>query len=212
MELLGFVGAVTGPLGLVLGIVNHFRDWHRQKQEVVDKRSQFHMEGSLKGYEEARKLLQDGNNDRATWIQAARALKHAQALSAHVTVDQHLRLLELYKLDYRGFFYRALSKPAAFFYGGDGSLPIKEAAEFSTAGEERQGRSVVSTLKELSEKSIYAVWEAAQWPESYADPLDKEFPGPETGNVLVLFPGLQEFIEHKAQYDSAAGKLFKRRP
>ncbi len=184
------VGAVIGSLGLILGIVNHVRDLRRHSHEMTEKRSQFHLDACVRGYAEARKLLQDGNNDRRTWIQAARALTHAKSLSSGVTVDWHRRLLELHKLDYRGFFHRALAeKTPAFFYGSrDSSVSITDAAADSSASEERGGRLVVSTVRELSPPSIYVIWEAAKWPEDYDDPLDREFTAKEEGQLLVLFP------------------------
>jgi hypothetical protein len=42
---------------------------------------------------------------------------HAKELSERVTIDGHLRILELHKLKYRNFFYETLDKPATFFYG-----------------------------------------------------------------------------------------------
>jgi hypothetical protein len=71
------------------------------------------------------------------------------------------------------------------------------------------GRSV-STLRELSDKSLKAIWQAAQWPGDYADPLDSGFTDAEHGRLTVLFPGLHEFLEHKKRWQSAAGRLFER--
>ncbi len=93
---------------------------------------------------------------------------------------------------------------------------MPEAAALSTAREKRGGRDVTSTVKELSEKSLYAVWEAAQWPQEYQDPLEKGFSEEEKSKLLVLWPGLHEYFEHKDfehkdRWDSASGKLFERK-
>jgi hypothetical protein len=118
----------------------------------------------------------------------------------------------LHQLKYRGIFHHAIAeKTAAFFYGADdSSITTDEAAKLSTAREERGGRTVTSTLKELSDKSLRAVWEAAQWPSDYQDPLDRGFTKEEQGRLIVLFPGLHEFLEHKERFHSASGKLFAR--
>ena len=120
-------------------------------------------------------------------------------IEARVTVNAHLRVLELHKLKYRRFFHEALAdKPASFFYGcRDGSISTDEAAALSTAREERRGRDVTSSVRELSEKSLYAVWEAAQWPQEYQDPLEKGFSKEEQSRLPVLWPGLHEYLEHK---------------
>jgi hypothetical protein len=197
-------------LGLLLGIVNLIRDVYRRIRDNTEKRSQFHLDACLKGYQEARSLLADGNNDRATWIQAARALKHAQALSKSINTEQHEMLLELHRLDYRGFFYHALQRTAAFFYGAnDSAMPLEKAAAQSTAPETRQGRFVGSTAKEIDPRSIHAVWEAAQWAQDFADPLNSDFSEAETGRLIVLYPGLAEFLQHKKIWVSGSGKLFR---
>lgn len=175
-----------------------------------EKRSLFFLESCVKAYEEARNLLQDGNNERAKWIAAGRALAHAKELATNVTEDSHFRVLELQKLTYRRFFHGALAdKKAAFFFGvKDPSIPTDQAAALSTAPEERAEGIVTSTVNELSDKALRAVWEAAAWPEDYKDPLDRGFSSEDEGKLLVLFPGLHEFLEHKKQWHSASGKLF----
>lgn len=180
--------------------------------DAKEKRSLFYLDSCVKAYEEARLLLQDGNNERVRWIAAARALVHAKELSDNVTDDAHRRVLELHKLKYRGFFSASIAdKPAAFFYGAkDTTLPIDQAAAQSTAPEDHGGRITTSTLNSLSDKSLRAIWEAAQWPLDYKDPLDRGFSTEEQAKLAILFPGLHEFLEHKASWHSASGELFPR--
>lgn len=210
---LALVGALTGVSSLVVTCIIFVRDYRRRREDKLEARSQFYLDASVKGYEEARKLLADGNNDRVTWIQAARALKHAQALSKGIVTDHHQRLLELHRIDYRVFFHQALEQPAAFFFGAkDASVSTDAAAAESTAPEMRFGRHIASTGQELSPKSLYAIWEAAQWRQDFKDPLDDEFSDANTGQLFVLFPGLHEFLEHRKMWNSAAGKLYPAKP
>jgi hypothetical protein len=202
------------PAGVLVALGAQLLTQGKNFSDVSEKRSLFFLESSVKAYEEARNLLQDGNNERIKWIAAGRALVHAKKLAANVTEDAHLRVLELHKLNYRGFFHGALAdKPAAFFFGAKyTSIPTDQAAELSTAEEERRGRPITSSLNELSDKSLRAVWEAAQWPVDYQDPLDHGFSDEELAKLTVLFPGLHEFLEHKKSWHSASGKLFPRKP
>jgi hypothetical protein len=193
--------------GVLIALGGLFLTQARAAQEREEKRSQFYLDSCVMAYEEARKLLIDGNNDRATWIAAGRALKYAKELSHGITGDSRLHVLELQKLKYRGFFYDALKQSASFFYGVDATLPLDKAAETSTAQEEHDGRITVSTNHELSKKSLYAVWEAAQWDEDYKDPLDKEFSPEQSRELVIFFPGLGKYLEHKATFRSAAGVL-----
>jgi hypothetical protein len=181
----------------------------KNMRDTSERRSLFYLESCVTAYEEASKILQDGNNERVKWIGAGRALGHAKELATMVTEDTHLRVLELHRLKYRNIFNDAISeKTPAFFYGvQDSSMATDEAAKLSTAREERGGRTVTSTLEELSDKSLYAVWEAAQWPTDYQDPLDRGFTEEEKGRLIVLFPGLHEYLAHKECFVSASGKL-----
>lgn len=198
------------PAGVLIALAGHLFTQARTASESNEKRSQFNLESCVKAYEEAQNLLLDANNNRAKWIAAGRALIHANVLAKGVTVEAHQRVLELHRLKYRGFFHEALSsKPAAFFYGvSDCSLSLDEAAKLSTAGEERNGRVVTSTVHALSDKSLCAVWQAAQWPHEYQDPLDRGFSPEERGRLLVLFPGLHEYLDHQERWHSASGCLF----
>lgn len=202
------------PAGVLVALGTQLLTQGKNFSDVREKRSLFFLESCVKAYEEARNLLQDGNNERVKWIAAGRALVHAKELAANVSEDAHRRVLELHKLKYRGFFHGVLAdKPAAFFFGAkDTSVPTDKAAELSTAGEDRGGRPVTSTVNELSDKSLRAVWEAAQWPVDYQDPLDRGFSDEEQAKLIVLFPGLHELLEHKKNWHSASGKLFPREP
>jgi hypothetical protein len=198
--------------GVLLTLAGHLFAQARDVNEARDKRSLFYFQSCLTAYEEAQALLEDGNNDRVTWIAAGRALGHAKELSKLITQDPHLRALELHQLKYRGFFYGCLQpKTAAFFYGArDSSMPINDAAAASTAPAVHAGRHVGSTVNALSSKALRAIWEAAQWPTTFQDPLKADFSEQEQGSIMVIFPGLHEYLEHTRAYTSAGGKLIRR--
>jgi hypothetical protein len=141
---------------------------------------------------------------------AGRALVHAKELGEKITEPSHKQVLELHRVKYRRLFDGALrDKSAVFFFGAeDLNAAIAVAAAQSTARETIAGRTVTSTVRELSDKSIRAVWEAAQWPKEYEDPLGKGFSPDEIERLVVFYPGLYEFFEHKRQWHSASGRLY----
>lgn len=200
------------PAGVLLALGAQLLTQGKNFSDASEKRSLFYLESCVKAYEEARDLLQDGNNERPKWVAAGRALVHAKELASNVSEDSHLRVLELHKLKYRGVFHRAIAdKPAAFFFGAkDTSIPTDLAAAQSTAEEDKGGHKITSTLNNISDKSLRAVWEAAQWPVDYREPLDRGFSAEEQEKLLVLFPGLLEYLEHKQSWHSESGKLIKR--
>lgn len=82
------------PAAVLLALAGHLFTRARGAMDSAEKRSQFYLDSCVKAYEEARTLLLEGNNDRATWIAAGRALMHTKELSSKVTMDEHLRVLE----------------------------------------------------------------------------------------------------------------------
>jgi len=153
----------------------------KDDEEVAERRSLFNLDASIQAYSQALGLLRDGNNNRATWIRAARILKHGKVLASAVTVDAHKRALDLRLLDVRSEFRDILEhKPAEFFYGVEPryfELGLDRVAALAT--------------KWLDEKSVHTVLEASQWPEDYED-MDME-------EATFFAPGLARYIEHRQQ-------------
>ena len=85
-------------------------------------------------------------------------------------------------------------------------ITTEEAAKLSRAPDE-DGK-VFFPVRELSEGSLQAVWEAAQFPTPYRDPLAKEFSEAEKGPIELFYQGLHEYLEHTAMWYSAGGKLY----
>jgi hypothetical protein len=206
-------GIVVTLAGVLVALAGHLLTQGRNAGESVEKQSRFYLDSCVQAYVEAQRLLLDGNNDRVTWIAAARALEHAKELSRRVSVRSHLRVLEIHKLRYRGFFGDVLrGKPASFFYAAkDCTISTDEAARLSSVPSDPAERTCVSTVNALSEKSIHAIWEAAQFPADYQDPLEAGFSETERGKLIVLYAGLHEFLEHSEQWLSAAGCLYPRK-
>jgi hypothetical protein len=199
------------PAGLLVALAGNLFTQGKNAQDSIEKRSAFFLDASIKAYEQAKLLLADSNSDRAVWIEAARCLGHAKVLSDGVTLEAHQRILELNRLKYRSFFHQVLSsQQATFFYGVTESDSLDSAARASTAREERNGRVITSTLKELAEPSMKAIWEAAQWPENYNDPMGENFSDSELNKLIVIYPELHRHLEHRRQWHSASGRLFPR--
>ena len=199
--------------GVLLALAGHLFTQGRASRDSAEKESKFYLDSAVLALEEARKLLEDGNNSRTTWIAAARSLMHAQDLADMISIDAHRKVLELHKLKYRSSFRNAITnKPAAFYYGAeDPTAPLTKAAEDSTAQTTSAGgRPVISTVKSLPEAALYAVWKACQWPVDYQDPLRGPFPEEELGKLLALYPELHEYLEHTHTWHSASGTLHPR--
>jgi hypothetical protein len=75
------------PAGVLLALAGHLFTQARVGTESAEKRSLFYLDSCVKAYEEARNLLLDGNNDRATWVAAGRALVHAKELAIDMKIN-----------------------------------------------------------------------------------------------------------------------------
>jgi len=196
------------PFGVFVAIAGLLFNQCHDLKEARQKDSLFYLESCVKAYDGAQALLKDGNNDRVTWIAAGRALVHAKNLADHVTVKAHRNVLELTRLEYRRFFDSVIRvKHAAFFYGiNDPTAFLADAARRSSEGE----GNTLSLERKLSEESIHAVWEAAQWPKGYekSDPLASTFADDELGSLYVLYPELYSYLQHRRTNSTFAGKVF----
>ena len=164
------------PAGVLLALAGHLFTQSKNLAEAAEKRSLFNLEGFSTAIRHAKSLLEDGNNDRAVWIEAARSLSQGEELARGVTLDTHRRVLELRRLEHRRFFHGVLTgKGPDFFYGVPRLYAtLEEAAKASTASATVNGRHVVSQLLELDEPSIHAVWLAAGWPATYQESMRSE--------------------------------------
>jgi hypothetical protein len=156
-----------------------------------EKKSAFYLESAIKAYEQAKSLIQDGNNDRVKWIEAARCLGHAKAFAANINIDSHQRAIELNRISYRSFFHELLAtKKASFFYGAsDPKLSLDKAARASMVPRNRKSL--------IDEASIRAVWEAAQYPSDYEDLSNESFSESERSKLSVKFPELHKYLQHR---------------
>jgi len=211
----GVLNSLFSGLGFAAVVVTI---WMQQKQikaqekerieEVDERRSLFNLNGALEAAEQARLLLSNHNNDRRTWIEAGRLLGHAKVLGEGVTVDCHQRVLEANKLKYRTFFSELLEhKSAAFFYGVDSMMTTTDAARASSAPANSRFESETRLLEEAS---IYRIWEAAQWPADFDDPVGQKFTPEERERLIFRAQGLREFLDHKDEHISIGGELRRR--
>jgi len=187
---------------------------HRQEKSYT--KSQFALQSALESYDLAIELLADGNNDRVTWITAARIVERANQMSECVTEQVHVDVMEVQLERYRRQVATILGHDSSttsgsFFYGADSSIEdIDTAAGNATQPIHLPGVSK-GQLKYLAESSLATLYELASYPSNYDDPLKinsfDQVMGPE---LRTSFPGLYEYLSHRKEYESVHGKLVKR--
>jgi len=185
-----------------------------QSKDLADKkeqRSRFYLDSCLDAYERAGNILEDGNNDRAKWVRAARVLMLAKNLEKSITQESHLRVFEVHRLEYRYLFSEIIDKPGIHFYGVSPRV-MKEIGELDREkmldeAEERSRELQFSNnpyekhapdVYPLPEEALYAVWQAARWPDDYTEPLrGLKFSEEERLMLISSGLGIAEYLDHK---------------
>jgi len=175
---------------------------NESKSQEVESRSLFNLENSTLAYDEAQSLLSDGNNDRVTWIRAARMLKIAKMLADDITIENHKNILEVRQLKYRQSFHNLLvnAKPE-FFYGVSPNGDMDSTAWASISGGDSEGVSYTNHNRRIPEEAIKAVWEAALWPKDYSDPLTEKFSQQEKDDLFIVYRQLNEYFKFDARFE-----------
>lgn len=178
-------------IGVIVAVVVYLTNVVWRKNDKEEHSSEFHLNRALEGLQIFYDLLKDRNNERVTWIQAARVLLDNNRVSERITTDTHRVIYEQKKDHIRHKLYEVLHPknpssgefeplPPSFFYGGDQwerGVGIDDAARASTElGEarrsERYGLPHTSKLSFLSGKSVVTIYEFLRYPENYEDRLD----------------------------------------
>lgn len=177
--------------------------------DAEERRSLFNLEYFEEANVKAMGLLADNNNDRTTWVRAARLLAHASVLAEGVSINNHRRVMEFKSLEYRTFFRLLLEdKPAAFFYGVEHKgVSLREACARSTAPCVKNGIEITSDNLIMSESAIFEIVSAAKWPDVYIDPLKSKFADSKIDSSTALYPGLNDFLHYTRKWSSYAGEV-----
>jgi len=210
---------VATALSLLLaagGLIWQIRSYRKDR---AYEKSRFALESALQSFDEALRVLSDGNNNRVTWISAARIISRGQHLAKAATEPVHADLLAVQMERYRREFGKVLGfdnpeQGAWFFYGSQmKGHPTDLAAKESTAKiDSPLGTS--PAIKSLSEKSLRVIYDFAQYPKDYEDPIGEGFSEAESERpgFNVMWPGLNEYIKHIREFTSNNGALTKRKP
>lgn len=234
-----FLGGTTNPilafltfLGVLWTISITYEQFNNQKSrqdaEDTDKRSLFFFEQAKLGLEEVYDMLKDQNNDRVTWIRAARDLLRARNLGESITVKEYQVAYRLTEEKIRHKLYLALSiydpkthnrnpLPPQFFYGvhnWDIVRPLDDVAKEVSQTTNVYGISIDQTTPQsnivpLATKSVIAIYDFLEYPADYDDPLKTvENWGDNWEDSHGAHEGAKRFVYHVTHNTAIGGKLF----
>lgn len=192
--------AVPAALATILQAI------HQSSQSAQENKSRFYLDAFREGIAEAHKLLEDGNQDRVTWITAARILSHCQGFEKGILLEEHKNILEVTKNRYRKNFshilgYDNLAVSSSFFYGAPSRMPLDEAAILGR----KKGKLVY-----LDESSVRVVWSFASFPKKYEDVLQiQRFTEQDVCMMYWSYPDLCQWIIHTCEWTVENDKIKK---
>jgi hypothetical protein len=141
-----------------------------EKEKKEKENSAFYLEKSISELNNVYDLLKDKNNDRVTWILAARVLKMALELSENITQESHKKFYKLNELQLKhkllDLFSNAEYRNLSFYVGcqnpleGDVNSAIIQFVRYK------------NQAKHLNEKSIYTIFSFIEYPDDFNDPLE----------------------------------------
>lgn len=238
-----FLGGTTNPLlafltflGVLWTISIAYDQFNnaksRQDIEDSDKRSLFFFEQAKLGLEEVYDMLKDQNNDRVTWIRAARDLLRAKSIGKSITVKEYQEAYRLTEEKIRHKLYLSLSiydqtthnrnpLPPQFFYGVQNwavTKPLDDIAKEVSQKTNVYGVSIdhlkpQTNIVPLSAKSVIAIYDFLEYPADYDDPLKTvEAWGDNWEDSYGINEGAKRFVHHVTHNTAINGKLFPLKP
>lgn len=238
-----FLGGTTNPLlafltflGVLWTISIAYDQFNnaksRQDIEDSDKRSLFFFEQAKLGLEEVYDMLKDQNNDRVTWIRAARDLLRARSIGKSITVKEYQEAYRLTEEKIRHKLYLSLSiydptnhnrkpLPPQFFYSVQNwavTRPLDDIAKEVSQKTNVYGISIdhlkpQSNIVPLSAKSVIAIYDFLEYPADYDDPLKTvEAWGDNWEDSYGINEGAKRFVHHVTHNTAINGKLFPLKP
>lgn len=216
--------------GVLIAILTFVRERRRQEIERQRHRSEVLLAGVKKGFDTVITLLSDQNNNRITWVRAARTLMKALDLEKEILSEEYRVAYALEEERARNELYNVLTiindesgervpLPPQFFYGIEG---WKECTSLDEAAIEASSHVTVYSpsidkvppqphLKPIAPESIVAIFDFVEYPKDYDDPLRKVQVWEEDWvRSHGIDQGARRYVAHKRQKTAIGGKLIDR--
>ena len=224
---LSLLPTIVISAGVLVAILAFARE--RKKQELERQR---HMSGVFlervkDGFNATIDLLSDQNNNRATWVRSARTLLKSLELKTQIVSEEYKVAYALEEERARNELYTALSLvdeksgerkplPPAFFYGindwrtcnslNDAAISASSSAVvYSVTIDEVPPQP---HLKPLSVKSVIAIFDFIEYPNTYNDPLKSVGDWDDNwADSYGIDQGARRYVAHTKQKVAVGGEL-----
>lgn len=227
---LSLLSAITISAGVLVAILTFARE--RKKQELERQRhmSEVFLERVKDGFKSVIDLLSDQNNNRVTWVRAARTLLKSVELKSKISSEEYKVAYELEEERARNELYTILSSvdqntgeriplPPQFYYGIADWRTCKSLDEAAVKASSNAVAYHVTIdevppqayLKPLSQKSVIAIFNFVEYPEAYDDPLKSVSDWNDNWDTSRgIDQGARRYIAHTKEKLAVDGKLYDR--
>lgn len=223
--------AIAISAGVLVAIFTFAREKSNQKEERERHVSEVILSQAKDGFETVINLLADQNNNRVTWVRAARTLLKSTNLKSKITTEEYVLAYDLEEERIRNELYTIISVrdevtgeriplPPQFFYGIEDwktCKSIDDAAIKSSSSAVAYSVTLDEVppqppLKPLSENSVIAIFDFMEYPKTYQEPLIEVKPwGENWSGSHGIDQGARRYVEHRKQKYAVGGKLHERK-
>jgi hypothetical protein len=224
---LSLLPSIVISAGVLVAILTFARERKKQALERQRHMSEVFLERVKDGFKTVIDLLSDQNNNRATWVRAARTLLKSVELKAQISSEEYKIAYELEEERARNDLYTILSLvdkksgarvplPPQFFYGID---DWRTCHSLDDAAIKASSSAVVYSmtidevppqafLKPLSPKSVIAIFDFVEYPKTYNDPLKSVGDWDDNWEASHgIDQGARRYVAHTKQKVAVGGKL-----
>ncbi|HIE5096356.1 hypothetical protein WG628_15815 [Stenotrophomonas maltophilia] len=226
------ISPLVASTGVLIAVLAYSRDRGKIEREREEAKSKIFAEQAKQSLQDAIELLEDRNQDRATWVRAARLILEAKKLGEAIPSADYKRVYELAAARVRHELNRVFivkdektglkaALPPAFFFGLSDwkttKLTLNQMAISVSPATMVRSVSPERPLPEteghgLSTHSVLAIFQFLQFPPEYDDPLDgldhegwHEWP-----DTFGASQGARRYLEHRSQYALIGKTLYDR--
>jgi len=227
---LGLLPAITISAGVLVAILTFARERKKQELERQKHMSEVFLERVKDGFKAVIDLLSDQNNNRVTWVRAARTLLKSVELKAQISSGEYKVAYELEEERARNELYTILSLvdkktgervplPPQFFYGIDdwrSCTSLDDAAIKASSSTVAYSVTIDEVppqahLRTLSPQSVIAIFDFVEYPKTYNDPLKSVGDWDDNWDTSHgIDQGARRYVAHTKQKYAVGGKLHDR--
>jgi len=227
---LSLLPAITISAGVLVAILTFGRERKKQQLERQRHMSEVFLERVKDGFNTVVDLLSDQNNNRVTWLRAARTLLKCVELRSKISSEEYKVAYELEEERVRNELYTILSLvdpktgeriplPPQFFYGIDDWRTCKsldDAAVKATSSAVAYSVTIDEVppqphLKPLSQNSVIAIFDFVEYPKTYNDPLTSISDWDDNWDTSFgIDQGARRYVTHTKKKFAVGGKLYDR--